>query len=168
MARWIRDSIRLARHCGLTVEFVTEDTARSDPGSLKALYGVAIEEGVGRVWIADTVGEATPNSAGNITRYFMREIIGPRTIGLYWHGHDDRGLGVANSLAALEAGGDRIQAIALGIGERVGNAPMEPVVINLVLACVASYRRAVPSPTSRNRESGTTEGSRPNETGAPG
>lgn len=139
MIKWIKKSIVLAQRNNLNVEFVTEDTTRTNPETIKILYEAAIEEGVKRIWIADTVGESVPYAAKKITKFFRKKIIKNRKIGLDWHGHDDKGLGVANSLAAISAGADRIQATALGIGERAGNTPMEPIIINLVLANSGDY-----------------------------
>lgn len=139
MEKWIRQSIELAKANNLPVEFCTEDTTRTDPKMLKCLYQIAIQHGVKRIWIADTVGIATPSSAKKICNYIKKKIIGAKKIGLDWHGHDDKGLGVANSLIAVENGADRIQATALGIGERAGNTAMEPVLLNLVLAGSKKY-----------------------------
>lgn len=137
--KWIENCISMAHTNNLPVEFVTEDTTRSDAEILKFLYSIAINKGVKRIWIADTVGEATPAASKNITTFFKKRIIGRKKIGLDWHGHDDKGLGVASALAALEAGADRIQATALGIGERAGNTAMEQIIINLQLAHVGHY-----------------------------
>lgn len=137
--KWIEDCICIAYTNNLPVEFVTEDTTRSEKETLKFLYSIAINKGVKRIWIADTVGEATPSASKNITTFFKKKIIGRKKIGLDWHGHDDKGLGVANALAALEAGADRIQATALGIGERAGNTAMEQIIINLQLAHAGHY-----------------------------
>ncbi len=139
MVKWISDSIKLAHKYGLTAEFVTEDTTRTDPQTLKKLYSAAIAAGATGLWIADTVGAATPNSTRKLTQFFRKQIIGKQKITLDWHGHDDKNLGTANSLAAAEAGANRIQATALGIGERAGNTPMEPVIINLNLAKANNY-----------------------------
>lgn len=143
MQEWIKKSVKTALQNNLPVEFVTEDTTRSEPSVLKLLYGTAIEYGVKRIWIADTVGEAVPNTAQKITEFFMKNIIKNKKIGLDWHGHDDKGLGVANALAAAEKGVDRIQATALGVGERAGNSQMEAVIMNLVLTKVAKYNLKV-------------------------
>lgn len=139
MKKWITQSIKTAQKYNLPTEFVTEDTTRSNPKTLKSLYRTAIGHDVQKIWIADTVGQATPNSAKKITTFFVKEIISKTKVGLDWHGHDDKGLGMANSLAAAGAGADRIQATALGTGERAGNTPMEPVIINLNLAGAANY-----------------------------
>jgi 2-isopropylmalate synthase len=139
MLDWIEKCIKLAQSFNLPVEFVTEDGTRTDPKTLKQLYGTAIDLGAQRVWIADTVGTSTPPAAYKIAKYFKNSIIGSRQVGLDWHGHDDRGLGVANSLSAVQAGADRIQATALAVGERAGNTSMEAIIINLVLSKTCSY-----------------------------
>lgn len=137
--KWIRSSIRLAKKHNLPVEFVAEDVSRATPDMLKFMYGIAIEEGVQGIWMTDTVGVATPNGARKITQFFKNEIVGNQPLTLDWHGHDDKDLGVANSLSAAEAGADRIQGTALGIGERVGNTPLEPVILELVLSGAGKY-----------------------------
>ncbi len=120
---------------GLPVMFVTEDTVRARPETLKTLYGRAIEWGARRVCISDTVGHATPEGAYALVRFVLEEIVGPsgQDIGVDWHGHRDRGLGLANALAAIQAGASRIHGTALGIGERVGNAEMDLLLVNLKL-----------------------------------
>lgn len=120
---------------GLPVMFVTEDTTRADPATLRALYGNAIRWGARRLCLADTVGHATPEGVGALVRFVRDEIIAPsgEAVQLDWHGHRDRGLGLANCFAAIEAGVDRVHGTALGIGERVGNAEMDLLLINLKL-----------------------------------
>ena len=112
---------------GLPVMFVTEDTTRADPDTLRALYGNAIESGARRICLSDTVGHATPSGVRALVRFVKHAIIGPsgENVKLDWHGHRDRGLGLANALAAIEGGADRIHGTALGIGERVGNVEMD-------------------------------------------
>jgi len=119
---------------GLPVMYVTEDTTRADPESLRRLYTAAIRAGASRVCIADTVGHATPAGAAAVTRFVgsIVEACGGG-IGIDWHGHRDRDLAIANSLAAWEAGATRLHGAALGIGERVGNTPMDTLLVNLVL-----------------------------------
>ena len=120
---------------GLTVLYVTEDTTRADPESLRALYTTAIRAGARRLCIADTVGHATPNGAKAVVR-FVKSIIeelGAGDIGIDWHGHSDRGFGVSCSVAALEAGATRLHGAALGIGERCGNTPMDLLLVNLAM-----------------------------------
>lgn len=121
---------------GLPVAFVTEDATRSRPEVLSALFRNAIEHGARRVCLADTVGHATPRGVEalvSFTRKTLRDA-GATGVGIDFHGHDDRGLALANSLVALRAGADRVHATALGIGERVGNTPMELLLVNLKLS----------------------------------
>jgi isopropylmalate/homocitrate/citramalate synthase len=119
---------------GLPVMFVTEDTTRAHPEDLRRLYTTAVEAGARRVCIADTVGHATPNGARSVTR-FIREVVDAtgEDVQVDWHGHRDRDLGVINALAAAEAGADRLHGTALGVGERVGNTPMDLLLVNVHL-----------------------------------
>ncbi|MPY86392.1 MAG: 2-isopropylmalate synthase [Luteitalea sp.] len=119
---------------GLPIFLVTEDTTRAEPESLRRIYGAALRAGARRICVADTVGHATPIGTRAVVR-FVRSIVEACGVeaGVDWHGHDDRGLAVANSLAAIDAGATRIHATALGIGERVGNTPMDLLLVNLVL-----------------------------------
>jgi len=118
----------------LPVMYVTEDTTRADPETLRALYSTAIRAGARRVCIADTVGHATPHGAAAVTRFIagvIEECGGG--VGIDWHGHRDRDVAVSNTLAAMEAGATRLHGAAIGIGERVGNTPMDTLLVNLVL-----------------------------------
>jgi 2-isopropylmalate synthase len=120
---------------GLQVMYVTEDTTRSDPETLRKLFTTAIRAGASRICIADTVGHATPAGARAVVR-FVKKILadtGAGEVGIDWHGHRDRDLGTANSLAALEAGASRVHGTIMGIGERVGNTPLDLLMVNLVL-----------------------------------
>jgi 2-isopropylmalate synthase len=128
------EAITFAVREGLPVMYVTEDTTRADPDSLRRLYSAAIRAGASRVCIADTVGHATPAGAAAVTR-FIKSVVDEcgGGIGIDWHGHRDRDLAVANSFAAWEAGASRLHGAALGIGERVGNTPMDALLMNLVL-----------------------------------
>ena len=128
------ESVTFAVREGLPVLYVTEDTTRADPDSLRRLYSTAIRAGARRVCIADTVGHATPTGAAAVVR-FVQSIVDEcgGGIGIDWHGHRDRDLAVANSLAAMEAGATRLHGAAIGIGERVGNTPMDLLLVNLVL-----------------------------------
>jgi 2-isopropylmalate synthase len=113
---------------------VTEDTVRSHPRTLKRLFEAAIEEGADRLVLCDTVGHATPTGVHNLVQ-FARSIV--RGMGtdtqVDWHGHSDRGFGLVNALAAIEAGADRVHGTVLGIGERVGNTPLDQLLVNLKL-----------------------------------
>jgi 2-isopropylmalate synthase len=135
MVRVSEDAVRFAVGEGLDVMFVTEDTTRAKPETLRALYGAAIACGARRVCLADTVGHATPDGVRALVRFVREEIIEPSGIAVRidWHGHRDRGHGLANCMAAIEAGVDRVHGTALGIGERVGNAEMDLLLINLRL-----------------------------------
>lgn len=128
------DAIGFAVREGLPVMYVTEDTTRADPETLRALYSAAIRAGAARVCLADTVGHATPHGAAALVRFIttvVEECGGG--IGIDWHGHRDRDLAIANTLAALDAGATRLHGAAIGIGERVGNTPMDLLLLNLVL-----------------------------------
>jgi isopropylmalate/homocitrate/citramalate synthase len=119
---------------GLAVMYVTEDTTRADPETLRQLYSTAIRAGASRVCISDTVGHATPAGAAAVTR-FVGEVVRDcgGAVGIDWHGHRDRDLAVMNSIAAIDAGASRVHGCAIGIGERVGNTPMDALLVNLVL-----------------------------------
>lgn len=138
MLRTAEESVSFCVREGLPVTFVTEDTTRADPETLKTLYGNAIRWGARRICLSDTVGHATPSGARALVRFVKREIVDPsgEEVRIDWHGHRDRGLGLANALAAIEAGANRVHATALGIGERVGNVEMDLLLVNLALAGV--------------------------------
>ncbi|MEE2789804.1 MAG: LeuA family protein [Myxococcota bacterium] len=128
------DAIEFASKEGLPVTFVTEDTVRSRPETLQPLFLNAIEKGAHRLCLCDTVGHATPDGVRNLIWWTRNLIEGTgEDIGIDWHGHNDRGLGVANSIFAAEFGADRIHGTALGIGERVGNAALDQILINFKL-----------------------------------
>ena len=128
------DALVFAVKEGLQVMYVTEDTTRADPDSLRRLFTTAIRAGATRICVADTVGHATPNGARAVVR-FVKALIDELgvTVGIDWHGHRDRGFGVASSIAALEAGATRLHGAALGIGERCGNTPIDLLMVNLVM-----------------------------------
>lgn len=126
-----RRAIALAVSEGLEVTYVTEDTTRSSPDDLRILLREAIDAGAKRVCLCDTCGAAVPSGAYNLVSW-VRNVVGEE-IGIDWHGHRDRGLDLANSLAAFEAGASRIHGTALGVGERVGNTAMEQLLVNFKL-----------------------------------
>jgi 2-isopropylmalate synthase len=114
--------------------YVTEDTVRSSPEHLRILLTTAVEAGAKRFCLCDTCGAAIPQGVWNLVSWvkaFVKEL--DAEVGIDWHGHRDRGLDLANSLAAIEAGATRVHGTALGIGERVGNTPMEQLLINFKL-----------------------------------
>lgn len=128
------DAVTFAVGEGLPVMFVTEDTTRADPETIRALYTTAIRCGARAVCVCDTVGHATPDGAREVVK-FVRGIIDEQgeKVRLDWHGHQDRGLGVINSIAAILGGADQVHGSALGMGERVGNTPMDQLLVNLKL-----------------------------------
>jgi 2-isopropylmalate synthase len=130
----VEKAITLVVKNGLPSMFVTEDTIRSHPDTVRVLYATAVRCGARRVVCCDTVGHATPNGVGALIR-FVREVvhaIDPE-VKVDWHGHKDRGLSIINTLAAIEAGADRVHGTMLGIGERVGNTPLDLIMVNCKL-----------------------------------
>ena len=122
----------------IPVMFVTEDTTRSKPEDVKLIYQRAMELGADRLCVCDTCGHVTPNGVTQLLSFIDEEVIkdggyNRRDIEVNWHGHQDRGLGVANNLAAVDAGADVIHGTALGVGERAGNAPIDQTLVNLSL-----------------------------------
>ena len=134
--RFTREAVEFAVGEGLEVMYVTEDTIRAAPDDLRQLFEAAIQAGASRLCLCDTVGAAVPWAVGNLvswTRSVLEELGVSDRVGIDWHGHRDRGLDLANTLAALEAGATRVHGTALGVGERVGNTPIEQLLVNLRL-----------------------------------
>lgn len=134
LLRQTEEAVTFAVKHNLPVMFVTEDTVRADPETLRQVYATAIRSGAKRICVADTVGHVTPHGVRALIAFVRRivEEVNP-AVGIDWHGHRDRGLDIANTLAAIEAGADRVHACGLGIGERSGNTPMELLLVNLNL-----------------------------------
>ena len=134
LLRLTEEAIAFAVAEGLSVMYVTEDTTRADPETLRRLYSTAIRAGASRVCVSDTVGHATPAGASAVVR-FIGQVVSEcgGKVGIDWHGHRDRDFAVINTLAALDAGATRLHGTAIGIGERVGNTPMDMLLVNLVL-----------------------------------
>lgn len=131
-------AVSFAVESDVQVMFVTEDTTRSKPEDVKKIYQRAMELGVRRLCICDTCGHVTPNGVKKLLNFIDEEVIKDggyhrSDIEVNWHGHQDRGLGVANNIAAVEAGADVIHGTALGVGERAGNAPLDQTLVNLKL-----------------------------------
>ncbi len=128
-------AIDLSCKHNLPVAYVTEDTTRSRPEVLSRLFANAVKHGAHRLIVCDTVGHATPDGIKNLLRFTRNLLdgIGRPDVGIDWHGHNDRGLGVVNSIFAIEYGADRIHGTALGVGERVGNAALDQILLNLSL-----------------------------------
>jgi 2-isopropylmalate synthase len=134
LLKYTEDAVRYTVENGLPNMYVTEDTTRARPETIKKLYTTAIECGARRVVLTDTVGYATPAGVRALVS-FMKEVVADtgESVKIDWHGHRDRGLSIPNSIAAIEAGVDRVHACALGIGERCGNTPMDILLVNLKL-----------------------------------
>ncbi|MDH3495176.1 MAG: LeuA family protein [Gemmatimonadota bacterium] len=152
--RHSREAVEFAVAEGLDVMYVTEDTIRAAPEDLRVLFTAAIDAGAKRLCLCDTVGAAVPRGVSNLvtwTRRVLSELGVADRVGIDWHGHRDRGLDIANTVAALEAGATRVHGTALGVGERVGNTPMEQLLVNLKLfgwrnddlTCLPDYVAAV-------------------------
>src|SRR5919206_3106689 len=125
-----RDAVRLARRYAEEVEFSAEDATRSDVNYLCDIFNVAVAEGATILNVPDTVGYALPNEFSQLISTVRERVIGERTdITISIHCHNDLGLAVANSLAAVDAGARQIECTVNGIGERAGNASLEEVVM---------------------------------------
>lgn len=128
------EAIDVGVKAGLPVCYVTEDTTRSRPEVLSELFKLAVDHGASRLCLCDTVGHSTPDGVRNLIQFTQAIITGMgASVSIDWHGHNDRGLALVNAIYALEWGADRVHATALGIGERVGNAQMELILLNLKL-----------------------------------
>jgi 2-isopropylmalate synthase len=136
LEEFTRSAMRTAVRGGLKASFVTEDTTRAHPRTLRRLFTAAVEEGATRLVICDTVGHAWPTGVHNLVHWVRDMLIGlgvEDEVALDWHGHDDRGFALINALAAIEAGVDRVHGTVLGIGERVGNTSLDHLLVNLRL-----------------------------------
>ncbi len=134
MLKHTEDAVSFAVENGLEVMYVTEDTVRAHPATLRRLFLAAIRCGAKRLCLCDTVGHATPEGARNLVRFAKQVVLeSGADVGLDWHGHSDRGLAVINTIAAISAGASRVHGCAIGIGERVGNTPMDQLLVNLRL-----------------------------------
>lgn len=135
LLRTTESAVKYARSLGLEVMYVTEDTTRCDPETIKRLYSCAIENGARAIVICDTAGHATPMGVFALVKFVLEEVVKPsgEKIRVDWHGHCDRGLAVPNSLAAIAAGADCVHGSALGLGERVGNTQLDQMLVNLRL-----------------------------------
>ena len=135
LERTTEKAVKFAVENGLPCMYVTEDTVRTDPDTVKRLYSTAIRNGARAIVLCDTVGHATPNGAFNLVKFAVDEVVKPsgENIRVDWHGHNDRGLSIANSLAAVAAGAHQVHGAANALGERVGNTPMELMLVNLRL-----------------------------------
>lgn len=135
MIHHTKTAVGFAVKHGLDVMYVTEDTTRAHPDDVRKLYMTAIEYGAKRICLCDTCGHATPNGVFQLVSFVKKMLRDSRIthIKVDFHGHNDRGLSVWNAISAIMAGADRVHATALGIGERVGNCPMDQLLVNLKL-----------------------------------
>ena len=141
LLRTTEHAVKYAVSLGLGVMYVTEDTTRCDPETIQRMYTTAINCGAKAIVICDTVGHATPMGVVALIQFVLNEVVKPTgaQVRVEWHGHCDRGLAVANSLAALVAGAEVVHATACGIGERVGNTQMDQMLVNLKLLGVEPW-----------------------------
>ena len=137
---WLEDKTRKAVQCavrgGIPNGFVAEDTTRTPPEALERLFKAAVDEGTDRLVLCDTCGHATPDGAYNLVTWTRAKLVEWGVDGkvqIDWHGHDDRGLSLINALYAVSAGADRVHGTVRGVGERVGNTPLELLILNLKL-----------------------------------
>ena len=135
MLKLTRESMEFCTREGLPASFVTEDTTRADPDTLRALFTTAIEAGAQRLILCDTCGHAQPSGVTKLIG-FVTDLIAElgADVGIDWHGHRDRGLGLINSIVAIEAGATRIHGTAMGVGERTGNTEMDLLLVNMQLS----------------------------------
>ena len=142
LLRTTENAVKYARSLGLEVMYVTEDTTRCDPATIKRLYSTAIRAGARAIVSCDTCGHATPMGVFALVRFVLQEVVKPSAeeVRVDWHGHCDRGLAVANALAAVAAGVDCVHACAIGLGERVGNTQMDLMLVNLKLMGVEPWK----------------------------
>jgi isopropylmalate/homocitrate/citramalate synthase len=134
-------AVKYAVSLELDVMYVTEDTSRCDSETVKRLYTTAINCGARAVCICDTAGHSTPMGALALVRFVIDEVVRPsgEKIRVDWHGHNDRGLAIANSLAAIIAGANSVHGCAIGLGERVGNTQIDQMLVNLKLMGIAPW-----------------------------
>lgn len=133
LVRSVEDAARAAAAAGLPFCLVAEDATRSPPDMLRTLFRAAVDCGAARICLCDTTGHVTPPGVASLIAFARRELaaLGAPRLELDWHGHNDRGLGLAAALWAVACGVERVHATALGVGERVGNSCLELLIDNL-------------------------------------
>ena len=149
-----RASVGMARSLCEDVEFSAEDATRSDITYLCDVVATAIEAGAKTINLPDTVGYTTPGEIYDLIKIVKETIVQDKYVVLSTHCHNDLGLAVANSLAALSAGARQVECTINGIGERAGNAALEEVVMALHvradrLKCKNNINTALLYPTSQ-------------------
>lgn len=134
MLRLTEETVSYAVEHGLPVMYVTEDTCRATPETIDRLFRAAISAGASRVCVCDTVGHITPEGVRHLIAFVQRLVQQTGdNVKIDWHGHNDRGLGVINTITAATCGVHRVHGTGLGVGERVGNCSMDQLLINLKL-----------------------------------
>src|SRR5208282_2976029 len=141
LPRTTEHAIKFTVSLGVEPMYVTEDTTRCDPEMVRRLYTTAIGCGARAICICDTAGHATPMGALALVRFVMEEVVKPsgEKVRVDWHGHSDRGLAIANSMAAIIAGVNCVHGCAIGLGERVGNTQVDQMLVNLKLMGIAPW-----------------------------
>ena len=124
-----RQAIRTAKELADEVEFSAEDATRSDVDYICEVFAAAVDEGATILNVPDTVGYTLPTEYANLIRTVKEKVVGDRDVIISVHCHNDLGLAVANSLAAIEAGARQVECTINGIGERAGNASLEEVIM---------------------------------------
>ncbi len=124
-------AVRQARAAIADVEFSAEDATRSDRDYLVEVFDTAVRAGATTLNVPDTVGYTTPGEYAALIRFLRERVEGAENVVFSVHCHDDLGLAVANSLAALQAGARQVECTVNGIGERAGNTSLEEVVMAL-------------------------------------
>ena len=127
------DAVKLARTFTPDVEFSPEDAGRTDWGYMREVLEAVIETGATTLNIPDTVGYCTPEQFGNCIAYLKQKVKGIDKCVISVHCHNDLGMSVANSLAAIKQGARQVECTINGLGERAGNASLEEVIMNLVV-----------------------------------
>ncbi len=126
-----RAAVRQARNYAADVEFSAEDATRSDIDYLCEVMDVAVDAGASVLNVPDTVGYTTPMEFTHLVEQVRERVVRDREVIISVHCHNDLGLAVANSLAAIEAGARQVECTINGIGERAGNASLEEIVMAL-------------------------------------
>ncbi len=127
----IRELVAYTKSLCADVEFSAEDASRTDWDFLVNVFEAAIESGANVINVPDTVGFSTPEEMYDLVRYLFAHVKGIKNVELSVHCHNDLGMGVANTLAAVRAGASQIECTINGIGERAGNAALEELVMAL-------------------------------------
>ena len=124
-----RNAVRIATENAAQVEFSAEDATRSDVDFLCEVLNTAVLSGAAVLNIPDTVGYTLPQEFANLIRTIKERVVGDKRVILSVHCHNDLGLAVANSLAAVDAGARQVECTINGIGERAGNASLEEFIM---------------------------------------